>query len=137
MHFPVTVRVRQHLSLFWQYYVAGACVLAFMAIGLAWFSYRDEKHAEIALWPVATATIQSAQVRQINTTSSSGPSWSVNVDLMLSFTVNDHPITARYVGSFSRTEGSEYASTLKEGKDIQIRYNPRKLTIVSLYPCLY
>jgi len=137
MRFPLTLRVHQHLSLFWSYYVAVFVICILLALGLAWKSYREQYFAAIAAWPEVTATIQRAQINQINTSSDTGTSWNVNVDMDLSFTANDIPIKARFVDSFIRTAGSEYASTLTVGKKIQIRYNPRNPQIVSLYPFLY
>ena len=137
MRFSLTLRVQQHLSLFWAYYVAAFVICIFLGLTLAWSSFRQQHFATVASWPEVTATIQRARINQINTTSSGGPSWNVNVDMDLSFTANDIPMTARFVDSFSRTAGSEYASTLVEGKNIQIRYNPHDPHVVSLYPYLY
>ena len=137
MRFPLTLRVQQHLSLFWSYYVAASVTLLLLALAFGWSLYREQHFLVISRWPEVTATIQRAQIDRIDTSRKSGPAWTVNVDMDLSFSVNGIPVTARFVDSFSRPGGSEYASTLAEGKDIQIRYNPYDPHIVSLYPYLY
>lgn len=137
MRFPLTLRVQQHLSLFWSYYAAVCVICILLALFLGWNSFREQRFTEIVAWPEATATIQCATINQFNTTTKTGSSWSVNVDMDLSFTANDVPIRARFVDSFHRAAGSDYAATLAEGKIIRIRYNPRDPNVVSLYPYLY
>ncbi len=137
MHFLWTQQIRQHLELFRPVYVAGSVICIIFGIAFALFSYRQQHFSTYASWPEVTATIQRAKINQVNMTSDTGPAWIVNVDIDLTFTANDIPIAARFVDSFNRTAGSEYASTLLEGKTIKIRYNPSNPHIVSLYPYLY
>ena len=137
MRFPLTLRVQQHLSLFRSYYVAAFVTLVLLALALGWSLYREQRFLAMSRWPEVTATIQRAQIDRMDTSRKSGPAWTVSVDMDLSFSVNGMPVTARFIDSFSRAAGSEYASTLAEGKKIQIRYNPHNPHIVSLYPYLY
>lgn len=137
MHFPLTLRVQQHVSLFWSYYVAAFVTLVLLALALGWSLYREQRFLAMSRWPEVTATIQRAQIDRMDTSRKSAPAWTVSVDMDLSFSVNGMPVTARFIDSFSRPAGSEYASTLAEGKNIQIRYNPYNPLIVSLYPYLY
>ena len=109
MSFPLTLRVQQHLSLFWPYYVAALVILILLALGLGWTSHREQHFLAISRWPEITATIQRAKIQQIDTTSKSGPEWTVNVDIDVSFSVKGLPVTARFIDSFSRPSGSEYA----------------------------
>jgi hypothetical protein len=134
MRFPLTLRVQQHVSLFRSYYVAAFVTLVLLALALGWSLYREQRFLAMSRWPEVTATIQRAQIDRMDTSRKSGPAWTFNVDMDFSFSVNGMPVTARLIDSFRRPAGSEYASTLAEGKKIQIRYNPH---IVSLYPYLY
>jgi Protein of unknown function (DUF3592) len=137
MRSPLTLRIRQHFDLFRHFYVTGLVICIVFCIAFALFSYRQQHFGTYASWPEVAATIQRSKINQVNMTSDTGPAWIVNVDMDLTFTANDIPIAARFVDSFNRTAGSEYASTLLEGNTIKIRYNPSNPHIVSLYPYLY
>lgn len=137
MRYPLRLRFQDHFSIFFGYYSAALILLLLLGFGLAWDYNRRQSLQRIATWPEVTANIKSAQINQINTTNDSGPGWSISVAMSLTYKVKDTPVITNFKRSFYRRSSSYYASTLTDGKQIQIRYNPKDPAEVSLYPHLF
>ena len=90
--------IRDHLSLYWQYYAAVGVVLGILALILHFLALRDHDRAERRNWPVTTAQIVESEVREVPAGKYS-PRTTTMVLLKLKYRVAGRTYVEHYTGS--------------------------------------
>src|SRR4051812_20642977 len=106
---------RDHLSLYWQYYVAVVVALALFAFIANFVVLRYRGQAEMREWPVTTAQVIESEIHELPAGKHSLSTRNV-VLLTLSYEVGGRSYVEHYTGSLPRDMERDYASILAVGK---------------------
>lgn len=116
--------------------------LYLLAVGLViatWWvtDRRSTLMSEISSWPTTAALIASSEVTELPAPSDSDVRTRILINVQLRFHIDGALHEARVYRSLPGPRLVDYRSLLETGKEIQIRFDPKDPSRVSLAPLLH